>query len=537
MNWLSFYLLNVDRRLVQTLRPTTSLDTFHGATKDFHEDGLYSLLTYGAIGSERRDTTFSYIDLGIEIISPVVALTLFELKQLYREVMSGARYAIWDTKEKDFFPASPTDQGAGTGYSFCISHWNELQPKQTESLIRQQSIDLINKFRDIALSRFVIVLPAGLRDLEVTADGREQENEINGMYRKLISASRIVPSIGTNNVQTLDSTRWNMQRAFIEIYKYFFDMLEGKKGFLRGKWAARKIYNGTRNVLSNMDTTSVVMGREDAVKPTDTIVGMFQGLKSLLPVAVHAIRTKYLSDIVGSDGQMFLINPKTYQKEVVFVKPDDYDKFGTDEGIEKLINLFRNPDGRHKPVKVGNHYLALIYNDGKEFRVFSDIRELPAGRQRRWVSPITYAELLYLSGHEKWNDYFTLVTRFPVTGQGSTYSSTIRLTTTVRTKMEWELAEDWSTRLEKPAIDFPLRDVEEFVSSMIPFPANLKALGADFDGDTGSADTVYTDESLAENRRLLNTASFWIAGDNTLTIDIETDTIMRTLHNLLGDPQ
>ena len=303
------------------------------------------------------------------------------------------------------------------------------------------------------------------------------------MYRKLISASRIVPSISASNLQTLDSTRWNMQRTFIEIYKYFFDMLEGKKGFLRGKWAARKIYNGTRNVLSNMDTTSVVMGREDAIKLTDTIVGMFQGLKSLLPVAIHAIRTKYLGHIVGSDGQMFLVNPKTYEKEIVFVKPDDWDKYGTDEGIEKLINLFRNPDGRHKPIKVGNHYLALIYNDGKEFRVFSDIRELPAGRQRKYVSPITYAELLYLSGHEKWNEYFTLVTRFPVTGQGSTYSSTIRLTTTVRTKMEWELDSDWVTRYPKPATDFPLREVDEFVSSMIPHPSHLASwlLGADLD--------------------------------------------------------
>ena len=58
-----------------------------------------------------------------------------------------------------------------------------------------------------------------------------------------------------------------------------------------------------------------------------------------------------------------------------------------------------------------------------------------------------------------------------------------------------------------------------------------------FDGDTGSADTVYTDESVAENKRMLDTVSFWVHGDNTLTIDIETDTIMRTLHNLLGDPQ
>lgn len=479
MNWLSFYLLNVDKRLASTLRPTTSLDTYQGATKDFHEDGLYSILTYGAIGSERRDATFSYVDLGIEIISPIVAMTLFELKHLYKDVMAGQRYAIWDEKEKDFFPASPTDVGASTGYSFFISKWNELQPKQTNSLIRQQSVELFNRFKDIALSRYLLILPAGLRDMEVSADGRESENEINGMYRRIIASARLVPTVGTKNVTTLDATRWNLQRTFIEIYKYFFDMIEGKRGFLRGKWAARKIFNGTRNVLSSMDASSVVMGREDAIKPTDTIIGLFQGLKSLQPVAVHAIRTRYLGDIVGTDGSMMLVNSKTLEKEIVFVKSADFDKYATDEGIEKLINGFRSPEGRHKAMKVGNHFLALVYNDGKEFKVFHDIRELPFGKDKKHVKPMSYAELLYLSGYDIWNEYFTLVTRFPVTGQGSTYSSTIRLTTTVRTAMLWELEDDWVTRKDKPAIDYPDNSVNEFVSSMIPFPGNLKALGAD----------------------------------------------------------
>lgn len=58
-----------------------------------------------------------------------------------------------------------------------------------------------------------------------------------------------------------------------------------------------------------------------------------------------------------------------------------------------------------------------------------------------------------------------------------------------------------------------------------------------FDGDTGSADTIYTDESLDENRRLMRTAGFWVNSDNSLTLDINTDLIIRTLHNLLGDPK
>ncbi len=35
----------------------------------------------------------------------------------------------------------------------------------------------------------------------------------------------------------------------------------------------------------------------------------------------------------------------------------------------------------------------------------------------------------------------------------------------------------------------------------------------------------------------MRTASYWLNGDNTLNIDINTDLIERTLHNLLGDPK
>lgn len=56
-----------------------------------------------------------------------------------------------------------------------------------------------------------------------------------------------------------------------------------------------------------------------------------------------------------------------------------------------------------------------------------------------------------------------------------------------------------------------------------------------FDGDTGSGDSIYTDEALAENRSQMQKASFWINGDR-LKIDVNTDLIERTLHNLLADP-
>jgi len=479
MDWITFELLNVTKSRVSRLKPTTALDTYEGATKNFHSEGLYSLSTFGAIGSEERDLTFSYLDVNIEIISPAVALTLFELKRLYKDVMSGKRHAVWDSKLKDFMPAAPGDPGANTGYGFFISHWDELTPNQTESLIRKKSIDVFDKFRDVALSRYVVVMPAGLRDLEVKDHGKEQEDDINPLYRKLMSTAKTIPNLGNKNNPILDSARWKLQEGFNAIYKYLFEYADGKKGFIRGKWAARRIFNGTRNVISSMDTSSIVMDREDEIKSTDTIVGLFQGMKSLFPIAIHAIRTTYLPPVDAGNGSLYLIDPKTLKRGLVEVSPEEYDKFTTDEGVEKLINSFRSTVGRHNPVMAAGKYVALIYNDGEQFKIFYDINELPETLLKKHVSPITLTELLYLSGYSIWNDYFTMVTRYPVIGQGSTYSSTMRLTTTTSTTMVWELMDDWTTRKEKPAIDFPDRSIDEFITSMAVHPSHLKPLGAD----------------------------------------------------------
>lgn len=536
MNPLFFKLLNVDKSEIRNLRQVTVLDTYVGATKNFHDEGLYSVPIFGPVGSEKRETTFAWIDCNVEIISPAIALALFEMKHLYADIMAGVRYAVWDDKEKDFFAAAVGDKDANTGYSFFISKFLELTPKPNASLIRQQNIELFEKYKEIAVSRYALVYPAGMRDIVVKDDGREQEDDINGMYRKILSTAKTIPNLGGKNNAITDNSRWKIQSTFIEIFKYLIIGLgDGKHGFFRGKWAARRIVNGTRNVLSSMDASSPVMGREDEIRPTDTMMGLFQGLKSILPVAIYRIRTTFLPNIDAGNGKLFLVDPKTLRRGSTMVDSIYYDKFTTDEGIEKLINGFNKSASKHEPIMVNNKFIALIYNDGKEYRVFYDIGELPDHKPRKFVSGISYAELLYLSGHTVWNDYFTLFTRFPVAGEDSTYSSTIRLTTTARTKMLWPLNPDWTTREEIPAIDFPLRDVKEFMSSMAPHPSRIKRAQADFDGDTGSGDSVYTDESLAENNKMLHTAAFWIKG-NEMAIDINTDIVRRTLANMLGDP-
>lgn len=534
----NIYLLNVNKAMVNALRPTTVLDTFQGMSKDFHPDGLYSTLTFGSLGSARRATQFSYIDLGTEIISPAIAFALFDLKELYKDIMKGTRYAVWDPATCDFEPAQPADPGASTGYTFFVSKLKELKPKPNKSVSRQQAIDVFNKYRDIALSRYVLVLPAGLRDIEVKDDNkREQEHEINPLYRKLLATSRVIPENTRANTQALDATKWTLQNTFNEIYNLIFDILDGKKGFIRGKWASRRVVNGTRNVLSSMRASSPVLGRDDQVSPFDTSIGMFQYLKGLLPVMQHAIRTKYLAQCAGPAGSLYLIDRKTLKRKLVEVQPKDYVRYTTDEGVAKIIESFREDELRHEIMQIQGHYLGLIYNDGKTFKIFFDIDDLPAHLDKKYVKPVTLAELLYSSIYHTSGKYYGILTRYPVAGAGSSYVTAAKLTTTARTKYMRELGDDWLASTGPAATDFPIRECAEFFSTMSPHPVRLAGLAADFDGDTGSFEFLYSNEALKESAYLRGKANTWIKSKTALKVDPSNkDLVDRVLLLLTADP-
>lgn len=535
INWIEFYLLNVDKKLVGSLKQVTSTDNYLGMSKNFHPQGLYSNEIFGPVGSDERDNTFAYIDVKTEIISPALAIALFELKKLYSEICSGKRYAVWDDKEKDFEPALPSDKGAGTGYSFFISKYKELNPKENTSLKRNETIEFFNTHRDIALSRYVLVHPAGLRDIMVEGE-TDKEDEVNPLYRKLLSLARTIPERASPSPLT-DAARWKLQEKFIEIWKHFFNFLDGKKGYSRGKATSRKVMNGTRNVISSFATGSVDMLRDDALKPTDTQVGIYQGLKALLPVAQYHIRERYLSQARAGDGQMYGVNKKTLKRELARVSPEVFDLYNTDDGVEKLINRLAYPEERHKNLSVGyDHWLALVYRDEEYYKVFFDIDELPEGFSKDNVYPITLCELLYLSGVDVWNNYFGYVTRYPITGQGSIYSSTIRLETTVRTRYLKELGEDWDkANIVRTAASYPRRDVDEFVTSLAPHPSRINGLGADFDGDTCSFNAVMSDEALGDTTNYIGSRNYWFSTSGKFKPRLMDDVVERALDVLLEE--
>lgn len=524
-------LLKPNQTHLSSLRRVSSLDVFEGGTKNFHPDGLYSALTFGPVGDERRLKRFGYINLKIEVFHPVMFRALGELKSLYEGIILSKAYAVWDEEMKDFVKSNRID--GHTGYQFFMTHWKNLNIPKGSTGIREVNTDLYYKFKDTGTYDSLIVLPAGLRDLEIGDDGRVATDEINNYYQKIIAiVNPITEAAVKNNPEILDLPRATLQRTLNELYAHLESMLDGKKKIMLGKWASRTVFNGTRNVITAETNKIVDLFSEGNPTINDTTVGLYQGLKGILPISIFHLREKYLSKVfTGPNSPANLINKKTLKSETVKIKPATYDLWMTDEGLERVISSFVNESLRHKTLEIENRYVALIYmGDDHRFKIFFDIDELPQGFDKTKVSPITFCELLYLSIYKDFNKYPLFVTRYPITGYGSIYPSFGYLKPTTTTIEAYELDDDWSNTVYT-AFQFPVRG-STFVNSMSPSPSHEPALGADHDGDTCSANFAYFDESIEEVRKLIKSAQYYRSTSGGVAFPVVDDILQRVIHGM-----
>ncbi len=448
---------------------------------NFHPEGLYSTEIFGRMGEAARDNQFAFIDMKVPVLHPVIFKTLTTMRALYKNILSGKTYAVFNEKTSDFEASNAQD--GKTGYAFFMSHFKSLALKRNRSKKRDLKIDLIEKYQDKATVKHLIVIPAGLRDLENSDGGRVKEDEINDLYRRVLSIAKTI-SVTQGNLEgeLFNSVRWSMQVAFNQIYETLRTMIEGKRGFIQSKWGRRKIFNGTRNVISAMTTSAVSSDDPKMPDVHDTMVGLFQTLKGCLPLSMYCIRQGLIGQVFSqSDSGVRLIDPKTLKLVTVDVKPATIDKMVSSEGLEQLINQFQDRFFRNRYASIDDHYIGLIYDNGTEVKVFNDITQLPDDRKIEDVRPITWAELLYLNCYERFDKVKCVVTRYPVTGIGSTYYSRVYLRTTttglVRHVLNdvWERDEDKLLAKEMPNTDHS----DSYMDSAMVHGSRLAGLGGD----------------------------------------------------------
>lgn len=471
-------LLNPSAADIKNMRQIKVLDITEGGSKNFHPDGLFSIDIFGKVGEEKRNRLFAYIDLHMSVFHPAIYKALEELKSLYADILSGKGYAVFDETIKDFVASSPVE--GNTGFAFFVKHFKNIKFEERPSAKREFNIRLVAKYLDTCLIDKLVVIPAGVRDYVIDETGKPSEDEINGLYRKMLSVSNLIENVNESlNSSYLDSARYNLQLGFIAIYDYITNMLEGKSRLVLGKWAQRAVFNSTRNVITSYIPTQTELFGKSTVGANQTVVGLYQFSNSIMPLAIKQLRDTYLSSIfTGPNTPAMLVNKKTLKQEMVSVDPSYYDDYMSNEGLEKIMLRFSEEVMRHDYVEIGDYYLGLMYKGpDKTYRFMSDISELPEGRLPEHVTPITMAELLYLSIYKVSQDVPCTVTRYPVTGYGSIYPGYAYLKTTVRADARVELDRDW-VPTEHEAVEFPIYG-EQFFNSMGPNISHLMRLNAD----------------------------------------------------------
>ena len=395
-------------------------DTYLGLTQEFHPEGLYSSNIFGLQGSPQRMENVGYISLNAEIIIPDVFKQLKKARAFYIEIMRGSSYATFDTKLSDFIP-TPIEEGGQTGYSFFLKHLPILKPQETGASTRSRLIRFLQKNKDSLTTRYLIVIPAGYRDMEQSDDGRMKSDDINNLYLAIMRSASFIQSTSTS----FDNFRYQTQVAFNNIADYIDTILYGKSGLINAKYGKRAVRQGTRNVITAQIHNIKHLDDPANLNILDTTVGLVQIL-SLYPERILYELKTLLIDIMPDIGYPFAaINPNTHKSVQVKFDPEIYALFLTSSGLEKLIKIIRVPANRTRLLEANNYWLGALYKPPGTVELIHDV-SLIENYNPLYLHPVTIGELLYLAIASVEDSLVGTSTRPPVLGKGGIEATPVR---------------------------------------------------------------------------------------------------------------
>lgn len=488
-----------DKNIVQFIGKVSKLNIFEfSGSSEFEKEGLFSTNIFGSIGSNTRNETFGYIDLGVKILHPLVYDYLLSLGTFYTSIIQGKSKAIF--KDGNFIE----DENGRTGLYFFIEYLPDLILEDNGSDQRKNKIDLIRKYGNKKdLTQYLLVLPAGLRDYTLKDNNTPSEDEINNMYRTILSISNTLKNINIDiedeSVDLYNTIVLSMHDNFLKIYLYIKDILDGKNGLIQNKWSKRSVKFGTRNVIT--PSTNLIKDLRDKnnhINPTDTVIGLHQFIGSISPIAKKYL-TQIMTEVFDVDSSKAYLYNKNLKLELTDLNPKDKKDWVSYEGLDNLIEKFSQDDYKFLPVKIANKYVGLVRDDGKNISLhFNEEIEID-----KFVRPLTYIELFYIAIYDVRKNFPGMLTRFPVDGMKSSYLTTFFIKTTIEDRtINYKHGYE-----EKVMYNYPILNKKPF-NSLSPHYTRLEGIGGDHDGDMVSVFAFFSEEAINETHETLTSLKY-----------------------------
>lgn len=486
-------------------------------------NGLFSEEIFAELGSEYRNKNFSYLDMRTEVLHPLIYDHLCRSRNIYKEIIGARVYATWSDDDHDFNVS--TEAEGRTGIEFFLEHYKKITLKTGPlSPTRSKLYKLIDKYESMVM-RYCLVIPAGIRDVEINDDNRPEYDEINDLYLRLMSSYSMLPKDPSDDHSlALSRTKGRVQENIHKIFVYIKDSLSGKKKLVMKGVSSRNITSGTRSVISPVVETPEFLFSPENIGGTKSVVGIFQFAGAVLPICIFKLRELFFNKAFFGDREdAALINISTLNKEFVKVSPKTLDKWTTIKGMEKLITGFRKKESRHKPIIIEGRYLALIYETSDSYKVYFDAKECPESVDHGKLRPVTLTDILYLSLEGVADILPSINARYPSCEHGSVFPTFLYLKSTTDSTLKYEL-DSQGNKTSKFVRSFPKLGAR-FHEAMCPASRHIERTGADFDGDQMNLIASFSEESIAEVRSLLRSKEFYISSSGGLFYTAARDTI------------
>ncbi len=477
LKYFSLSLLLNERLLTYSLNNKITTGQIFETNNIYHRSGLFSTQFFGEPGSKERNRKGAYVDLKIEILHPLAYLGLTTMNSLYAGLMDGSKKAKWDDTIKDFV----ANEEGETGYNFFMSKLDKIEFKNpNNSDLREFKIRLIDMQSDIktlTMTRHYVV-PAGFRDYTIDKGGKPSQDEINDLYRKLINTASMLPDKVDNGYNPfIETIRSKLQKTSVEIYLYIANLLDKKKGLIRGHLISKVINNGTRNVITADNSTITELGSGNYLRFNELAVGIYQYAKAIEPISIPKIKNITSNIFSAMEKKATVINIKTLETIKIDVTTKTIDNYTSRKGINSFLNKFADTQFSKSVFGTSDYaFLMLMEKDNRVSLVYDT--NLIDKEDYKYLRPITNLELVYIALLSEYDKYYASTTRYPAINQGSTFPVKPNIKPTTNMK---------ALTVEYNGVEYNISNYPDLTSdifdSMSPHHSRLARLTGDFDGD------------------------------------------------------
>lgn len=520
----------------------TSGSIFDTNSTKFHPNGLFSEEIFGSLTDPNRFVNEAAIKLNTKIINPVIYDTVIKKKALYVSIMSGKKYAVFDEDANDLVASNQDNINAGTGYGFFLSNLSHIANRTIEDKLRANLLkSFLLKYRDNMLIDHLIVIPAGLRDMDISSS-RLSKDDINKLYLALLNMTIGLSDYALSEDSIFDGIRYQIQLKVQEIYAYIFNVLSDKGGFLQSHYGDRRIAYSTRNVISVpvIDGDSIV--DPTSIKADETMVPLLNLTKCFQPFYVNFIKTKLYGELFkhGNVDKVAVIDPKSLNIVYATITPKELNKYTSSDGISRIINRYKYLGFRESPVSITDvnrkdFWILITYRHEDKIFIAKSVDSLKdmldkynVSFDRDMINPFTWVEAIYIASENIAKDKHVFVTRYPVLGDGSIYPSKVHVVSTIPSL---QITVIFEGGIEMMLPHYPIVGNKHY-ESIIVHPSRLTGLGADFDGDMCSLTGLWTETSNMEVSKLLSSPSSLVSNTMDLKIRADTDIVKLAVYNL-----